>query len=113
MRFCLAGFFPVRLLYVLSGWFCVPLGVFCLACFRWSRAPYTCSGLGALFRRGAVIRVHNVHPIYAGDGLVGLGACLRTSVQASTAIFFFGGGGRLELSHIAQISDLRLLHDLL
>lgn len=48
-------------------------------------------------RRGATIRVHNVHPVYAssrageggdrdrgrGDTLIGLGGCLRTTVQVT------------------------------
>ncbi|CAM9210784.1 unnamed protein product [Ectocarpus sp. 12 AP-2014] len=40
-----------------------------------------CSSLGAGLRRGANVRVHNVHPVYAGAMLIGLGACLRTTVQ--------------------------------
>ena len=72
----------------------VPLDVrvFCLALFcRALALPYLLYRVPFFFffffvRRGAIVRVHNVHPIYSGAGLVGLGACLRTTVQASVLI---------------------------
>ncbi|CAM9983349.1 unnamed protein product, partial [Scytosiphon promiscuus] len=67
----------------------------------------SCSSLGAGLRRGATVRVHNVHPVYAGTRLIGLGACLRSMVQVvrfsplgETATYraLTGGGTSLPLA---------------
>ncbi|CBJ27208.1 hypothetical protein Esi_0058_0134 [Ectocarpus siliculosus] len=57
-----------------------------------------CSSLGAGLRRGANVRVHNVHPVYAGATLIGLGACLRTTVQPSGLVT----AGQLSRSRSSQ-----------
>lgn len=34
-------------------------------------------------RRGALVRIHHVHPVYLLEKLHGLGACLRTTIEVT------------------------------